>query len=682
MKTALKYSSGVLLLLFFFTCEKEITNPFDPDCPKEIWTPSGFQAVQADDNLVLTWKQENMNITGFKIERKVGTEDWSNVASPGKTAISWSDSDLKGGEVHLYRLYAYAGDNISNTVTAEATPVLAASLTTAEPTHLTCSSVTLGGNISTTGGANITERGIVYAKTANPTTSDTKIAMGSGQGAFAQEVTGLEEKTTYYVRAYAINSAGTSYGNQVSFTTPQCATYVPVYEGEIFYMPFDGNFMELISFQPATEVGNPDFAGVSVEGENAYAGATNSYLTFPAEELQTMQFSAVFWMRINAIPDRAGILVMSPEDPANPNAQNIRTSGFRFFREGSATRQLFKLNVGTGDDEAWFDGGDAATIDPTATDWVHLAFTIAADQAKVYINGNVVSQGELAGIDWTGVDQLSIMSGAPGFTGWNHLSDLSYMDELRLFNRVLTQNEIQGIIERESGKIPQFEGRYGEIFYLPFEGNFIEHVTGEDAMVIGSPGFDYGISGQAYAGAEGAYLSFPTRRLQNDVFSATFWMYINTEPSRAGILVMSQKDTENVGYPERQNDRTKGLRFFREDDSGMQRFKLNVGTDEGERWFDGGANANVDPSASNWVHFAITISESRAAVYIDGEEVSSGEHAGINWLGADLLSIMSGAPRFTEWNHFSDQSLMDELRIYDRMLTQEEIHTMINDAYQ
>jgi hypothetical protein len=262
------------------------------------------------------------------------------------------------------------------------------------------------------------------------------------------------------------------------------------------------------------------------------------------------------------------------------------------------------------------------------------------------------------------------------------LSDLSYMDELRLFNRALSQEEIQGIIQTESGEIPPFNGQYGEIFYLPFEDNFTEQATGEDAAVVGSPGFADGIVGKAYAGAEGAYLTFPAGSLQNDALSATFWMLINAEPNRAGILVMSPEDTENAGYPAEQNLRTSGFRFFREDAAGKQRFKLNVGTGAGETWFDGGANADVDPAAAEWVHFAYTISESEAVVYINGEVASQNTFPGIDWTGVEFLSIMSGAPRFTGWDHFSDLSLMDELRIYDRVLTQEEIQTMITDVTQ
>lgn len=458
--------------------------------------------------------------------------------------------------------------------------------------------------------------------------------------------------------------------------------YVAKYQDEIFYMPFDGDFTEMISFEQATVVGSPGFTTQSIRGGNAYSGAADSYLTIPAEDLQTNEFTAAFWINVNPDPIRAGILVMSPEDAANPNAQNLRTSGFRFFREGTAENQIFKLNVGTGDAEVWFDGGEVASIDPNTAGWVHVAFTIAPTQAVVYINGQVVSQGELEGFDWNGADLLSIMSGAPRFTGWEHFSDQSSMDELRLFSRALTQEEIQAIIADESGEVPQFEGLYGEIFYMPFDGDFTEQASGTEATVVGSPGFQEGISGEAYAGAPDAYLTFPAGAIQNSEFSAAFWINANATPVRGGILVLSPEDTENANYPATQNLRTSGLRFFREGGAQNQIFKLNVGTGETDVWFDGGANATINPDETEWVHIAFTISESEASVYINGEVVSTGEHTGIDWTGVDMLSIMSGVPRFTEWEHFSDESLMDELRIFDRALNQDEIQLMIADMNQ
>lgn len=236
-----------------------------------------------------------------------------------------------------------------------------------------------------------------------------------------------------------------------SVTFEKVEPYQPVYEGEVFYLPFDGSFMELVNIATPTVVGNPGFAGEGVVGGNAYAGAEGAYLTFSTDLLDLgNEFSTVFWLNVNAAPDRAGILVIGPADPDNPNAMNNRKSGFRFFRENAGGKQRFKLNVGTGTSDSWFDGGAAADVDPNTGEWVHMAFTISPTEAKVYINGQLVKEGTFDGVSWEGTEIISIMSGAPRFTGWGHLSDQSLMDELRIFNTVLTQEQIQQIIDNES----------------------------------------------------------------------------------------------------------------------------------------------------------------------------------------------------------------------------------------
>ena len=245
----------------------------------------------------------------------------------------------------------------------------------------------------------------------------------------------------------ATDASGKSTTHAVEFE--KVAPYRPIHDGEIFYMPFDGDNVELVTITNATRVGSPGFTTSGKLG-SAYAGATDSYLTLPTTGLTNPEFSAVMWYKLNATPARAGILVISPPDEANPSSPNNRTSGFRFFREGSATDQTFKLNVGTGSGESWFDGQAAASVDPaTTTDWIHLAFTISGDRAAVYINGEVVIENTFPGVDWTGADILSIGSGAPRFTGWDHLSDLSHIDELRIFDKELSQTEIQDIMGAE-----------------------------------------------------------------------------------------------------------------------------------------------------------------------------------------------------------------------------------------
>ena len=425
------------------------------------------------------------------------------------------------------------------------------------------------------------------------------------------------------------------------------AAYTPLYNGETMYLSFDGDYMNLVNFEVATKVGTPGFSDKKVIGSKSYAGATGSYITFPTEGLQGEEFSAVFWLKINAVPDRAGILVMSPVDDVNPDAQNVRTSGFRFLREAAGAMQRFKLNVGTGDADIWFDGVAAADVDPAADEWVHFAFTISATEAKVYIGGEIVKEAAFDGIDWTGCDLLSIMSGAPRFTGWNHKSDLSFMDELRLFNRELSQSEIQDIFVAEGGQSGTYTPIYdGEIFYMPFEETYTEKVTETEPIVVGTPAFDVGKVGKAYVGATDSYLEFPTTGLQGDEFSAVCWMKVNPVPDRAGILVMGPEDLAN---PDAQNVRTSGFRFFREAAGANQIVKLNAGTGAADSWFDGGAAAQIDPATADWVHYAFTISGTECVVYIDGEIVSQGAFTGIDWTGCDILTIMSGNPRFTGW---------------------------------
>jgi hypothetical protein len=235
--------------------------------------------------------------------------------------------------------------------------------------------------------------------------------------------------------------------SSTSVTFEKVPPYQPKYSGEIFYMPFDGDYFEQVVIKEATKVGVLGFADIAKVGKSL-AGAPNAYVTIPTAGYLSTELSATFWYKVNASPDRAGILVAGPPDP-NPEAPgkpNNRKNGFRFFREGGATNQNFILNVGNGEADEWINGGPALTLDPTTAGWVHMAFTLSENEAVIYFNGQVVKQAPFGGIDWSGADILSIGSGAPRFMGWDHLSDQSNIDELRLFNKVLTQTEIQAVM--------------------------------------------------------------------------------------------------------------------------------------------------------------------------------------------------------------------------------------------
>ena len=77
------------------------------------------------------------------------------------------------------------------------------------------------GQVTADGGADVTERGVCWNTESNPEITNNRIVEGTGLGTFTAEVTDLESNTTYYVRAYAINEKGTSYGEEKNFTTKE-----------------------------------------------------------------------------------------------------------------------------------------------------------------------------------------------------------------------------------------------------------------------------------------------------------------------------------------------------------------------------------------------------------------------------------------------------------------------------
>ena len=166
---------------------------------------------------------------------------WSTSANPtvvlttkttdaGTTgAFTSSLTGLTAGTTYYIRAYATNsvgtayGNEISFTTIATTVPVL----TTIEASLITFTTATSGGNVTSDGGSTVTARGVCWSTLANPTNAlTTKTADAGTTGAFTSSLAGLTAGTTYYIRAYATNSVGTAYGNEISFTT--IATTVPV----------------------------------------------------------------------------------------------------------------------------------------------------------------------------------------------------------------------------------------------------------------------------------------------------------------------------------------------------------------------------------------------------------------------------------------------------------------------
>jgi len=139
----------------------------------------------------------------------------------GTGGFSGTISGLTPNTTYYVRAYATnsAGTGYGNEISFQTLPVAVPTVITTDASGITQTTVTSGGTISNDGGSNVTERGIVFGTSTNPTTTNTKVTSGSGTGSFNVNVTALTPNTTYYIRAYAINSAGTGYGNNTTFQT-------------------------------------------------------------------------------------------------------------------------------------------------------------------------------------------------------------------------------------------------------------------------------------------------------------------------------------------------------------------------------------------------------------------------------------------------------------------------------
>ncbi|MEI6750330.1 MAG: hypothetical protein WCM93_14330, partial [Bacteroidota bacterium] len=84
---------------------------------------------------------------------------------------------------------------------------------------ITPTTATSGGNVTADGGAPVTARGVCWSTMPTPTIVESHTTDGSGTGTFVSNLTELTPNTHYYVRAYATNSVGTAYGNELNFTT-------------------------------------------------------------------------------------------------------------------------------------------------------------------------------------------------------------------------------------------------------------------------------------------------------------------------------------------------------------------------------------------------------------------------------------------------------------------------------
>ena len=323
----------------------------------------------------------------------------------------------------IYYVRAYAtnadGTNYGTQVQFTTLSPALATLTTSAASNLTYNSATLAGNITDVGGAGetVTEYGFCYATTSSPTVASTKVVAGNNTtttGSFTGNATGLSQNTTYYVRAYAVNSAGTAYGSEQTFKT--AADPYTVSDGLLAFYNFNsqncndalGSYNGVISGGVTFNSSTPNSTGYSTTFDG-----TTGFINIPYQIMpSSSNWSFSIWIKTNKSnfnimkkDGYSGIMIES----SSVLLVSLQYSGCRFSNNLSST---LLNNV-----------------------WHHLCISWDGSKLKYYIDSTLFESFSTIFMDWNNHDFTSL--GNSNFSG--------SMDNVRFYNKALTTTEITSL---------------------------------------------------------------------------------------------------------------------------------------------------------------------------------------------------------------------------------------------
>ncbi|MBR2487344.1 MAG: hypothetical protein IKB46_06115 [Paludibacteraceae bacterium] len=232
----------------------------DDDAARVNWggywrMPTDAEFTELREQCIWTWTTHN-GVEGYKVTSKksgytnnaiflpaAGHCFGSLLDNAGSRGYYWSSSLSTGNPGSAWYVYFGSGnvgrdDILGRNGGRSVRPVLGEYVAetnipvvvTSSISQITETTAVAGGNVTSDGGASVTERGVVYSTNPNPVItnlSNTIRPCGSGTGEFTYNITDLQPNTTYYLRAYAKNDAGTAYGEEVNFTTEDIAISEP-----------------------------------------------------------------------------------------------------------------------------------------------------------------------------------------------------------------------------------------------------------------------------------------------------------------------------------------------------------------------------------------------------------------------------------------------------------------------
>jgi hypothetical protein len=322
-----------------------------------VLSPNGGETCNAGSSYTINWTSSGIS-ANVKIDYSTtGGPPWTTVVSStlNDGTYTWTVPNTPSTTCKVR-----ISDAADPTLTDSSDAVFTILPTTTRPTvttnnisSITSTGAVSGGNVVSDGGASVTARGVCWSTTPNPTVSNSKTTDGTGTGAFTSTITGLSPNTIYYLRAYATNNNGTSYGAEKSFTTSSGSiTYTlyvkssPVTGVSITVSPNDNNgsgngttnFTRIYTpgqtvtlTAPATHLGK-NFITWKVDGVNR-SGQAITVTMDGNHTAQAIYQADAYILTVQSSPQGGVPITVTPID--NNNQGDGNTEFFRTYSPGT-----------------------------------------------------------------------------------------------------------------------------------------------------------------------------------------------------------------------------------------------------------------------------------------------------------------------------------------------------------
>lgn len=287
-------------------------------------------------------------------------------------------------------------------------------ITTTAVSNITGNTALSGGNVISDGGAKITARGVCWSTLPNPTIADNKTIDGVGIGGFTSNISGLNSGATYYIRAYATNSNGTAYGNEIIIIQPD----------PVAWFPFDGNTND------STGNGNNGVNYSAISTTDRFGNANKAYY-FNGNGSTYIKIPQISWNSIG-YGDFSISVWAKPEDFGNHRMilNDNTTDNFQLnFNAGGGTIQMY-LNH----DYSNYNSNNYNFI---PSEWYFITVTRNNGIKKYYINGQ-----EYGSFNQNTSIAISSYLEIGGRSNGSQHPFIGSIDELKIYRRALNTTEI------------------------------------------------------------------------------------------------------------------------------------------------------------------------------------------------------------------------------------------------